>query len=70
MQRRGLYAYQLDWLEAVNESVLLMLCPQGFGLKLGPLPAGHCMMVVFWTLVEKTESHTECMLCPMCPVKT
>lgn len=39
---------------AVSESVLLMLAPLGSGLKLGPLPEGHCMLVVLWTLVENT----------------
>lgn len=47
---------QIGW-EGVNESALLTLFPMGSGLKLGPLPEGHYMMVVFWTLVENTQSY-------------
>lgn len=57
----------IGW-EAVNESVLLTPVPLGCGLKLGTLPSGHCMMVVFWTRVENTQFYTVCVLCPECPV--
>lgn len=41
--------------EAVNESALLTPFPLGPGLKLGPLPVGHGIMVVSWT--ENTQSY-------------
>lgn len=46
-------------------SALLTLLPLGSALKLGPLPEGHCAMVIIWTLVENTQSYM-CFMARVC----